>query len=164
MRPTQRGQRQSYRHDNGERLITPLEHITELRLLEAKYEEKLHNAEQKFQSERDRRYTEVKNAEEKALRIKEQADRDALQLAREIQVYKDEKANELRSQIERERGSYATQADLRAASEKIEATVKPIQEFVSAQRGATNKSSQYVVLAVVVINVLTFIITFLTLK
>jgi hypothetical protein len=53
--------------------------------------------------ERDRRYAEVATEKEKALRIKDAGDEKALNLARDIQVYKDEKANELRSQIERER-------------------------------------------------------------
>jgi len=59
----------------------------------------------------------------------------ALQLAREIQTYKDEKANELRSQIERERGSYVTKPELQAATEKTDAVVKPIAEFVAIQQG-----------------------------
>ena len=63
----------------------------------------------RFEAERDRRYTEVNLEREKALKIKETADRAALELAREIQTYKDEKANELRSQIEGERGTYVTQ-------------------------------------------------------
>jgi len=91
----------------------------------------------KFFEERDRRYTEVKNAEEKALRIKEEADKVALDLARQIQTYKDEKANELRSQIERERGNYASRSDLSALNEKLEATTKPLIEFVSSSRGGT---------------------------
>ena len=82
-------------------------------------------SDQKFQDERDRRYTEVKNAEEKAIRIKEQADRDALGLAREIQSYKDEKANELREQINSERGLYVTRTEL-----------KPISDYVASQQGA----------------------------
>jgi vacuolar-type H+-ATPase subunit H len=102
------------------------------------HNEALRRAEDKFQSERDRRYTEVKNAEEKALRIKEQADRDALQLAREIQTYKDEKANELREQISRERGEYVTQEQLKGVSDKIEATMKPVLDFVSSQQGRTS--------------------------
>ena len=59
----------------------------------------------------DRRYREVNAEREKALRIKELADATALQLAREIQVYKDEKANELRAQIESERGNYITRPE-----------------------------------------------------
>jgi hypothetical protein len=90
-------------------------------------------------AERDRRYAEVNVEKEKALKIKETADLAALQLAREIQTYKDEKANELRAQIERERGTYATQSDLKALSEKIEALIKPLSEYVLGQRGGANK-------------------------
>ena len=89
----------------------------------------------RLETERDRRYTEVSIEREKALKIKEVADLTALSLAREIQTYKDEKANELRSQIERERGSYATQTDLRGAVEKVEATIKPIADYVASQQG-----------------------------
>jgi preprotein translocase subunit SecF len=95
----------------------------------------LHIEREKFAAERDRRYAEVSVEREKALKIKEVADLAALQLAREIQTYKDEKANELRSQIERERGSYATQTDLKSAMDKIEALIKPLGEFVSSQQG-----------------------------
>jgi phage anti-repressor protein len=92
---------------------------------------------QKFSDERDRRYTEVKNAEEKALKIKEEADKVALDLAREIQVYKDEKANELREQINSERGNYATKDDLIGLSEKLDEKIKPLSDFVSRARGGT---------------------------
>lgn len=59
----------------------------------------------------DRRYAEVAAEREKALKIKETADEKALDLARIIQTYKDEKANELREQINSERGSYVTNKD-----------------------------------------------------
>ena len=70
----------------------------------------------------DKRYAEVNIEKEKALkikdegdrearRIKDEADRTALGLAREIQIYKDEKANELREQISNERGSYPTRVE-----------------------------------------------------
>ena len=91
-------------------------------------------ADEKFQMERDRRYTEVALEREKALKIKETADLAALQLAREIQTYKDEKANELRSQIERERGSYATQGDLRAAVEKLETAIAPVLTYIAGEQ------------------------------
>ncbi|HXJ42848.1 MAG TPA: hypothetical protein VNH18_26435, partial [Bryobacteraceae bacterium] len=83
----------------------------------------------------DRRLTEVNIEREKALKIKEQADRDALDLARDIQIYKDEKANELRSQIERERGSYATHAALTALSKEIDAKLSPLTAWVQSQQG-----------------------------
>lgn len=85
--------------------------------------------------ERDRRYAEVAIEREKALKIKEVADRAALELAREIQTYKDEKANELRSQIERERGTYVTQTDLTAAVARLEALIQPAADYAKAQAG-----------------------------
>lgn len=95
----------------------------------------LREADAKFAEERDRRYSEISIEREKALKIKEEADKSALGLAREIQTYKDEKANELRAQIESERGSYATQSDLKGAIEKIEATMKPLIDYVYSQQG-----------------------------
>jgi hypothetical protein len=83
----------------------------------------------------DRRYAEVNVEKEKALKIKETADLAALQLAREIQTYKDEKANELRSQIESERGSYATKEDLAAA----------IRELAATRGAAIDKTTTYVI-------------------
>jgi hypothetical protein len=145
--------------------VTTLEHIVALREIEAKYESALHLAEEKFQNERDRRYAEVKNAEEKALKVKEEADRTALSLAREIQTYKDEKANELRSQIERERGSYATQGDLKGAIEKLEATVKPLADWIASQQGRTgglNAGWGYLVGAIGVIATVISLVILLT--
>ena len=97
--------------------------------------EALRAADERFHAERDRRYFEVSLEREKALKIKETADLMALSLAREIQTYKDEKANELRSQIERERGLYITQGQLAAALDKIEATMKPLVSFAATSQG-----------------------------
>ena len=97
--------------------------------------EELRESDKRFNEERDRRYSEVANEREKALKIKETADRDALGLAREIQTYKDEKANELREQINSERGNYASKSDLTALSEKIEESIKPLAAYVAAQSG-----------------------------
>lgn len=99
------------------------------------HNEAIRTAEEKFQQERDRRYSEVKLAEEKALKVKETADLAALGLARDIQLYKDEKANELREQINRERGLYATKADLNAASDKLEAIIKPLLAYMAGEQG-----------------------------
>ena len=87
-----------------------------------------------LRAERDRRYTEVGIEREKALKIKEIADLAALELAREIQQYKDEKANDLRSQIERERGTYVTHAELTSAVDRIEALIKPLGDAALAAR------------------------------
>jgi len=79
----------------------------------------------------DRRYTEVNIEKEKALKIKEEADKVALSLAREIQTYKDETHNGLLKQWQLERGSNVT-------NDKFDATLKPLIEFMNAQRGQGN--------------------------
>lgn len=91
----------------------------------------------------DRRYGEVALEREKALKIKETADLAALQLAREIQTYKDEKANELREQINKERGLYATKSELFSLGEKFEAAIKPIANFTATQAGRSGGLAQY---------------------
>jgi hypothetical protein len=101
----------------------------------AAHNEALRSAEEKFHQERDRRYAELAIEREKALQIKEDGEQAALLLAREIQTYKDEKANELRAQISNERGLYVTRTDLQAAVEKIDATLQPIKDSLSASRG-----------------------------
>src|SRR6186997_467936 len=63
------------------------------------------------------------DAQKEALTIKDSERQEALRLAREIQTYKDEKANELREQINRERILYATKDDLKAAVEKFEVAI-----------------------------------------
>ncbi len=115
------------------------------------YSEALRNAERRFREERDRRYAEVALEREKALKIKETADLAALQLAREIQTYKDEKANELREQISSERGLYATKQDLSAAVEKVEAMIRPLEQYVSRDlgRGSGFAASWAIVVAVI---------------
>ncbi|MFZ0227403.1 MAG: hypothetical protein WAL41_10760 [Mycobacterium sp.] len=86
----------------------------------------------KLWDERDRRYSELVTEREKALKIKETADERALKLASEIQAYKDEKANELRAQINSERGVYITRAEFEAAN-------KPLVEFVLSSRAIADK-------------------------
>jgi chromosome segregation ATPase len=102
-------------------------------------------------NERDRRYTEVKNAEEKALKIKEEADKTALGLQRDVQTYKDEKANELREQINSERGLYATKEDLTSAIREMNTLIRPLTEYVSAHQGAStglHDAGIYIALAI----------------
>lgn len=93
-------------------------------------DEKVRQAERLWTAERDRRYTELAIEREKALKIKETADLAALGLAREIQTYKDEKANELREQISRERVLYATREDLASLSREITALIKSLSEKI----------------------------------
>jgi hypothetical protein len=95
----------------------------------------LRAADQALQDERDRRYAEVKAAEEKALKVKEKADEVALGLQRDNQVYKDEKANELREQISSERGRYVTREELASAVRELQAMIKPLAEYATSDAG-----------------------------
>jgi hypothetical protein len=95
----------------------------------------IREADGRLDAERDRRYTEVNIEREKALKIKEEADKAALGLAREIQTYKDEKANELREQINSERGRYVTKEELQAAIRELSAKLEPVAGYVTGMQG-----------------------------
>jgi hypothetical protein len=119
-----------------------LESIKEHRLdrerwhaLETALRQTIGQLQDKFEAERDRRMAEVATEREKALKIKETADLAALGLAREIQTYKDEKANKLREQINSERGLYVSKTELTGAVEKIEAMIKPLMDYSAAGLG-----------------------------
>lgn len=130
--------------------ITLQEHLEALRI-----------AGEKFQEERDRRYSEVNIEREKALKIKETADLAALSLAREIQTYKDEKANELREQINSERGLYATKDDLSNAIREMRTIITPVLDFVAGQQGRSSGLSSgwaYIVSAAVLLSAIVAII------
>lgn len=77
----------------------------------------------------------LREADQRALKIKEEADKMALSLASDIQKYKDEKANELRAQINSERGLYITRNEMYAALDKLGETLKPVLAYVAAQQG-----------------------------
>jgi len=112
--------------------------------------------------ERDRRYAEVATEREKALKIKETADLAALGLAREIQTYKDEKANELREQISSERGLYATKDDLGAVVREVQAQLKPLNDYILSQQGRSvgiGTSATILVTAIVAVGGVIGIIT-----
>jgi hypothetical protein len=66
----------------------------------------------------------LREADQRALSIKETADLAALSLAREHQQWRDAQANELRAQINQERGTYVSQAEF-----------KPVLAYISAQQG-----------------------------
>ena len=100
---------------------TVLEHVNAIRECDRQTDEWKY----RFYEERDRRYTEVATEREKALAIARNADRDALGIARSIQDYKDEKANNLREQLGGERNLFATFKDL-----------DPIRAFMSSQTGS----------------------------
>jgi hypothetical protein len=91
---------------------------------------------ERLADERDRRISDLRQADQRALQIKETADLRADDLERENRAYKDEKANNLRSQIEGERGEYARQTDLKALEEKFSLALKPVTDYMAASRGS----------------------------
>jgi hypothetical protein len=162
------GHGRAVKHRRQGEYVSVLEHLSIVRDLQIRHVDELRTAEERFQAERDRRLTEV-NAEkekaltaafiaaEKALQIKETADRAALGLAREIQTYKDEKANELREQISSERGRYATKDDLAAVTSKLEAIIRPLGDWIVTQQGRAgglNDGWKYVSGAIVIAGVI----------
>ena len=102
-------------------------------------EEKVDKMRDRWLAERDRRYSEVAQEREKALKIKETADLAALELAREIQTYKDEKANELREQINSERGHYLSRPEYNQAHialiDKVDAAFANLDQQLKALTG-----------------------------
>ena len=93
----------------------------------SKHLKALQKAERRFQAERDRRYADIRAGDLRALEVAADKDRRAEELRAENQAYKDEKANNLRSQIESERGTYVTRPEL-----------QPILEYVATQQGINN--------------------------
>lgn len=88
----------------------------------------------------------LRAADQRALQIKEVGDAKALDLQKETQTYKDEKANQLREQINSERGVYATKTEM-----------KPVLDFIASQRGQTNgsdKTLNYLMMALIAVNII----------
>lgn len=119
----------------------------------AAHNEALRVAEQRLNDERDRRYGEVLASREKARQIKDEGDRTALLLAREIQTYKDEQANQLREQINNERGLYVTRGELRSEIDKILVALHPLSDYITAQQGVTQGKLDLRLLSVAIVGV-----------
>jgi vacuolar-type H+-ATPase subunit H len=156
---TARARRQQYQQSGPPAypVYRPSEYVSLREHLETKldFETRLRNAD-------DRRYAEVNIEREKALKIKDEADKTALGLDREIRNYKDEKANELREQISSERGLYATHADLIAVTEKLEALVAPLLVFVNAQQGSHQSGTDTRAILTTVISAAAVLLAFVT--
>jgi hypothetical protein len=91
-------------------------------------------------------FDDLRAADQRALQIKEVGDAKALDLQKETQQYKDEKANELREQIGSERGNYTTRAEM-----------KPVLDFVASQQGSSkgsDKTLNFILMALVALNII----------
>jgi hypothetical protein len=106
----------------------------------AYHNEAMRVVENNFMTERDRRYAEVNVEKEKALKIKETADLTALELARESQVYKDERNDAMREQNLKDNGIYATRDDLALLEKKLVDTLQPLADYISTQKGTVQGS------------------------
>lgn len=88
----------------------------------------------------DRRYTEGNELRAMALKIKETADRDAMELDRASQAYKAERYDVRSEQNLKEMSVYATRDDLAGAIQDIRKVLQPLVDYVSGQQGATKGS------------------------
>lgn len=102
----------------------------------------LREADRLLAEERDRRYTELRVADQRALQIKEEADRIALELARENQSLRDEKANGLLAQMKEERAHFPTRQEVIALLDKFDTRLTPVEDFILGQRSATQTRSR----------------------
>lgn len=148
-------------------------HNEAMRLVEQRFDDRLREADQKFDEERDKRYASENELRAIALRIKESADAKALDLASQIQTYKDDKADKTREQNLSERGAYVTHNDLAEVFDKSEKNLiaaigevknilKPIIDHVAADTGSQltiGRMIGYIVATGVIIGIIQFLIT-----
>lgn len=73
----------------------------------------------RFEEERDRRYTELRAADQRALQIAEQKDDKALVLAAQLQAEKDERRNDILERWSEDRGTFVTKDEYAAAHQTL---------------------------------------------
>ncbi len=96
-------------------------------------------------------FTALREADQRAITIKENADESALGLAREIQQYKDEKANELREQINSERGLYVTHSEFKVVSDYVTAQLSTTKALTTGMLLSAITAASLLVSIVIVI-------------
>lgn len=105
-----------------------------------------HAADERLRLEMDRRWTNDAELRANALKIKEVADEKALSLAKEGQLYKDRQADQLRDETLGKSGIYATNVSVATAIRELEsnifAAIKPLADFVAAQKGAKTATAE----------------------
>lgn len=137
------------------------------------HNELMRDAESKLYAERDKRYSEGNELRAMALKIKETADLTALELARESQVYKDERNDAMREQNLKETGVYATRDDLAVVfsksekallsfTEEIKVALRPMIEHIAADKGASTSQSRQITILFMLFAAATLILNYLT--
>jgi hypothetical protein len=79
----------------------------------------------------------LREADQRALQIKEKDAAEALSLARENQRLKEEQHNNVLNQWRDERGEYATKTELANAVNRFETAHQPVVEFMAANLGCS---------------------------
>ena len=98
----------------------------------------------RYEDERDRRYTDLRSADQRALQIKETADATALTLAAALQAEKDERRNDILGRWNDDRATFVTR-------ETFDAALKPLNDFLSRQNGIAGfKANQIAALGLLV--------------
>jgi len=133
----------------------------------------MRKSDRRFDGERDKRYASENELRALALIIKEEANAKALNLASQIQTYKDDKSDKTREQNLSERGAYVTHSDLAEVFDKSEKNLiaaigevknilKPIIDHVAADTGSQltiGRMIGYIVATGVIIGIIQFLIT-----
>ena len=104
----------------------------------------LEKAQLRFERERDRRYSELRAADQRALQIKEAADATALTLAAALQAEKDDRRNDILERWNQDRGTFITREEYQvqhnALADKIATQLGPIFDFIAGQRGSESRT------------------------
>jgi chromosome segregation ATPase len=85
----------------------------------------------RLDEERDRRISEVRKADQEAIATKDQGDQRALELAREIQVYRDEKSDRERERINKESLLYVNRDQLDSSVRELKSAIDSVQDTVT---------------------------------
>lgn len=97
---------------------------------------------QRFEDERDRRYSDLRAADQRALQIKEAADATALVLAAELQKEKDERKNDVLARWDADRNTFMTRVEYNTAHqnliERFEASLSALGAGQSSQAAGTS--------------------------
>lgn len=140
-----------------------------------RFEDLMRDSNHRFDEERDKRYASENELRAMALRIKETADAKALDLASQIQTYKDDKADKTREQSLTERGAYATRGDLTQAFAKseenlisaigeVKSILKPMIDHVAADSGSQltiGRMIAYIIATGVIVGIVFTILSFI---
>ncbi len=86
----------------------------------------------RFEVERDRRYTDLRAADQRALQIKETADATALTLAAALQAEKDERRNDILERWNDDRSTFLSRLEYKTSHDAV---LEKIELLTGTRRG-----------------------------